>query len=181
MRIARTALGAAVLGSLLFSGASAFGATAPAGGTINVFATPVGMGAKGTIVVTGAIGDFGKTLTINQNGTTNANGNYVKITLKKGAFEVNSTALNAAANKLQPTNNSTTCSASGSVTGPVTLFNGTGLYQGIAGTVNITETFAFIGPLYKSGPKKGQCNESNNAKALAQYGSITGTGTVTFG
>jgi len=131
-------------------------------------------------VVTGAIGDFGKTLSINQNGTTNANGNYVKITLKKGTFEVNSTALNAAATNVQPTVNDATCSASGSVIGTVTLFNGTGLYQGISGTLNVTETFAFIGPVYTSGPKKGQCNESNNAKALAQFASITGTGTVSF-
>jgi len=72
MRFAKTALGIAVLGVCCSAGLSAFGATAPAGGSINIFATPVGMGAKGTIVVTGAIGDFGKTLTINQNGTTNA-------------------------------------------------------------------------------------------------------------
>ena|ERR1700728_61550 len=181
MRIAKTALGVAVLGSLLISGASAFGVSAPAGGTINVWATPIGEGAKATIVITGAIGDYGTALTINKNGKVNPNGNYVKITLKKGTFEVNSTMLNAAANNLQPTNNSTTCSASGSATGPVTLFNGTGLYKGIAATLNVTETFAFIGPLIKSGSHKGQCNESNNAKALAQYGSIQGSGTVSFG
>jgi hypothetical protein len=80
-RVAKTALGVAILGSLLFSGAAAVRATAPAGGPIRIFATPAN-GGTGTIVITGAIGDSGKTLSINKNGKANPNGDYVKITLK---------------------------------------------------------------------------------------------------
>jgi uncharacterized membrane protein len=181
MRIAKTAVGVAVLGSLVLGGASAFAATTPstpAGGPVKVFATPSPTGAGGTIVIVGAIGDYGRTLSINKNGTTDPNGNYVRITLQKGTFEVNSTTLNATANKAQPTGDPTTCSGSLSVSGPVTLFNGTGLYRGIAGTVNITETFAFIASRYTTGKHKGLCNES--AQPLSEYGSITGTGTVSF-
>jgi hypothetical protein len=176
--VAATALAGVVLGSLLFGGASAVGA-APAGGAIQVFVTPNNTGG-GPIVITGAIGDFGTTQTINKNGTPNPNGDFVTITLKKGTFEVNVTTLNALANKMQPTVNPMTCSGALSVTGPITLFNGAGLYKGIAGTVKITETFAFVLPTFTSGAKKGQCNESNSANPIAQYSSITGTGTVKF-
>ena len=164
------------------SSTAGFAATTPstpAGGSVKIFATPSN-GAGGTILITGAIGDYGKTLSIDKNGKTDSNGDYVKITLKKGTFEVNSTTLNAKATKAQPAFYTATCSAQFSVTGRVTLFNGTGLYQGITGTVNITETYAVILPLYTSGKNKGQCNASNNAQPLSQYSSISGTGTVSF-
>ena len=59
-------------------------------------------------MITGAFADYGTATTINQNGTVNPNGNYVKIALKQGGFEVNSTALNKKANSTPPTFNSTT-------------------------------------------------------------------------
>jgi hypothetical protein len=62
----------------------------------------------------------------------------------------------------------------------VTLFNGTGLYTGIAGTLTVTETAAFILPGYTSGKNKGTCNTSNNAQPVKQYASIIGTGTLSF-
>jgi hypothetical protein len=48
-----------------------------------MFVTP-GNGAAATILITGAIGDYGKTLTIDKNGKTDSNGNYVKMTLREG-------------------------------------------------------------------------------------------------
>jgi hypothetical protein len=166
---------------LVFGGASAAGAAAQAGGAIRVFVTPTSANGVDTILFTGAVGDFGKSVNSDKNGKANPNGNYAMITLKKGAFEVDLTKLQTASNNLQPTANAMTCSASASVTEPVTVFNGTGLYKGITGTVNVTETFGFIGPDYATGAKKGQCNMSAGAQPIAQQLSITGTGTVHFG
>jgi hypothetical protein len=177
MRVVKATLGVAVLGGMLFVSSTALAASTPAGGTVNVFATP-GNGAAGTIVITGAIGDFGKTLSIDKNGKKDANGNFVKITLKKGTFEGDSTELNAKTNHASPTINKSTCSASFTGGAPVTLFDGTGLYAGISGSVKITLTFAFVEPRFKSGKHKGQCNF--NAQPLAQYSSIRGTGKVKF-
>ncbi len=73
-----------------------------------------------------------------------------------------------------------TCSFTFIGTGPVTLFNGTGLYAGVSGTVNVTITFAGVSPFFASGPHKGTCNMSNNAPTFGQYSSITGVGTVKF-
>ena len=177
---ATAAVGLGLLGSLLLGSSAAARAAAPAGGAVSVFVTPSLTGAGGTIVLTGAIGDYGTTLTIDKNGKTDANGNYVRLTLKKGTFEVNSSTLNAAANAAQPKVNTTTCSGDLTVSDPVTVFNGTGLYAGISGTVKITEMFAFIGPKYASGAKMGQCNMGMNAQPIAQWASITGSGAVRF-
>ncbi len=173
----------AVLGGAWFGVAPAFAATQPsttAGGSVKLFATPSN-GLHATILMTGAIGDYGNALTIDKAGASDPNGNYVKVTLQKGGFEINSTALNAKANKVQPTFDTATCSAWLSVAGPVTLFNGTGLYTGIVGTLGVTETAAFILPRNVSGKNKGACNTSDNAQPLKQYASIIGTGTVSFG
>lgn len=184
MRAKRAVIGvAAVLGGLLIGGVSAFGAGAsstPTGGTVHVILQPSGKG-TGKILITGAIGDYGTSLDIDKDGKPDPNsGNYGKITLSKGTFEINRTTLDADANKVSPPVDQATCSAELSVTGPVTTFDGTGLYKGISGTVNVTESYGFIGSFYTSGKKKGQCNESNNAPTVAQLGTVVGTGTVKF-
>ncbi len=179
MSPAKAAVGVALLGSMLLSGASAVVAAAPAGGAVQIFVTPKDDG-TGTIVVTGAIGDFGTTLSIDKNGKTNPNGDFEKITLKKGSFEVDSTALNAASDAVRPALNPKTCSAALSVSGPVTFLAGTGLYKGISGTAKITEQGGFVLPTFTSGAKKGQCNSGDSAQPLAQFISISGSGTVKF-
>jgi hypothetical protein len=81
-------------------------------------------------------------------------------------------------NNAQPTDfDATTCSASVNGSAPVQIMSGTELYAGITGSVNITRSFAFIGPFKRN----GQCNTSNNANPVAQWMSSTGTGTVSFG
>ena len=151
------------------------------GGAIFIHATG-SEGPGGTIVIVGAIGDHGTTLQTNKAGKPDPNGNYVKISLQKGTFEVDSTALNATTAKLPPKIlNNTTCSMLFTGTAPVKLYNGTGLYQGLKGTATITVSFGGISPFYTSGTHKGQCNTSHNAKPIAQWASITGPGAVTFG
>ncbi len=181
MRIAGAIAGIMIIAAVV-SGGSAFAsrtANMPAGGAVYIHATG-NNGPAGTIIITGAIGDYGKTLSIDKNGKTDNNGNFVKITLHKGTFEVNSTALNERTNHAQPIFNRATCSFRFSGSGPVTLFNGTGLYKGIKGKVLITVSYGAVGSLDKSGAHKGQCNMSNSAPPLAAYASITGPGTVTF-
>ena len=116
---------------------------------------------KGKIVVTGAIGDFGTTTNTNKAGKPNPNGGYVKIKLHQGGFRVNAVALNKKLNSLQPTFNAATCSASGTGSANVTVFDGTGLYAGISGKIKITAAFAFVGPRLAN----GKCNMANERQA----------------
>ena len=155
-------------------------ATMPAGGAIKVWVASPGATVS-RIVFTGAIGDYGTATSINKDGKADKNGDYVKIALKDGRFEVNAVALNKKTNNAPPTSlNKTTCSAYFSGSGPVTLFNGSGAYKGISGTIKITEVFAFVGPRYTAGAKKGQCNLSNSAQPVAVYSTLTGSGTVKY-
>jgi hypothetical protein len=177
---------ASLLAATLFAGATLLAASVPGaaasttpGGTISIFSdqtTTTNNGATGPIVITGVIGDYGTATSIDQNGKVDSNGNYVKVALKKGSFEINSVAFDAAVNNATPTANSTNCSGSLSATGSVTVFDGSGAYAGIGGTIKVTAEFAFVGPKLTN----GKCNETNSAEPIAQYGTITGSGAVTF-
>jgi hypothetical protein len=145
-----------------------------------VWATPDLSGNGGAILFTGAIGDHGKVVSVNADGSPNANGNYVKITLQKGGLMVDSTALNKKADAVQPKLNMATCSGFFTVSAPTTVKSGTGLYAGAHGTVTITETYAFELPRFATGAHKGQCNEGQNTEPVGDWASIEGAGTVTF-
>jgi hypothetical protein len=179
---AKTAVGGAVvLASLLFSSASAFGATAPTGGAIKVFVVPIGNDG-GTIVITGVVGDYGKTVNANASGKPQKNGSYELLVMKKGNILVNGTQFNQATSNAPPTDfNATTCSGSIVAGAPAPIVSGTKAYTGITGSVTLTATFSFVGPFYTSGSKKGQCNMSNNGpNPPGFFATITGTGTVSF-
>jgi hypothetical protein len=179
MRSIKPVVAILALAGLLVVVTSGVAAAKPAGGALTAFTTS-GAGAKSPILFVGAIGDHGTSTSIDKNGKVDANGDYVKIVLKKGTFEVNAVALNKKLNSLNPTVNKATCSATASGSGPVTVFKGTGLYAGISGTLKATVTFAFLGPLFTSGAHKGQCNLAGNAAPVAQYSSIVVTGHVSF-
>jgi hypothetical protein len=158
---------------MLVGGAAAFGQSP--GGAVQVWGTPSN-GGGGPVVVTGAVGDSGQSASVNASGTPNQNGTFKLLTLKKGTILLNGTQLNAATNdpNTPPTSmNSTNCSATFVVTEPVPVVSGTKAYAGISGSVNITVSFAFIEPM-----KNGKCNF--NANPIAPYGSIAGSGTVSF-
>lgn len=177
MRLAKTALGVTVLGSLLISGASAFGATAPAGGTIKVWATENNSLTGGTAVITGAIGDYGKAVKANSAGKADNRGSYTSLVLKKGTILIDGSQLRAAVQSAQSTDfDAVTCSGSETVTAPVPIVSGTKAYAGISGSVTATATFVFIAPLTSS----GKCNTSTNAKLVEGLEAISGLGPVSF-
>jgi hypothetical protein len=166
------------------SAAVAAGASStPSGGSIRVFDYGSGNGSGGKVFITGAIGDFGASRTVNKSGTPSANGGYVKLTLAKGTIELNITKINAAANKAfnSAVLNSSSCSISVVFSGPAAAINGTGLYKGVSGTTHLTVSGGFILPRIVTGAHAGQCNMSNSAQPTASVQLVEGTGTVSFG
>jgi hypothetical protein len=162
------------MSGIVFVAVAGAGGTA-AGGPIRVYVVPGNGQGNGTILVVGAIGDYGKT------HKTSGSGEIGKVVLSKGTFEVNLKAINQKISHAKPAiESAATCSAAFGATAPAKLFNGTGAYKGISGTLMLTETFAGYGPFYKTGAHKGQCNINSNANPLAQWGSVTGVGTVKY-
>jgi hypothetical protein len=109
---------------------------------------------------------------------TSASGNYVKVTLHHGAFELNVAKLIAAEGGSAPALDPATCSGVSLVTAPASVVDGKGTYQGITGTVDVTETIAFILPRYTSGRHIKQCD--NNTQPIDAYSPITGSGKIKF-
>jgi hypothetical protein len=159
---------------------AAMAATAATSGTFHVYSYGNGNGSS-PIVLTGAIGDSGKAVDVNANGTPNPNGNYVKFELKQGTILTNTTKINSAFNKANPMVNANNCSAEITINlSGLPIVSGTGAYKGIMGSVtSLTVTYAFILPKFASGAKKGTCNESNSANPIATMAIYSGSGTVT--
>ncbi len=182
--VVKAVLGSALLlGGSLFASEAAFGASTPANGAIKVFVVPSGNGGGGPVVITGVIGDYGGSTNANASGKPQKKGGYELLLLKKGTILVNGSQFNKATKNAQPTDfNQTTCSGTVVASAPAPIVSGTKAYSGITGSLTLTATFAFVGPFYTSGSKKGQCNTSNNGpNPPGIFASITGTGTVSFG
>jgi len=181
-RSIKIALGLTVLvGSLLLGEQGAFAQSAgPASSSLWAPLVLTSSNNKPTpIVFTGAIGDYGSTLTVNSSGKTDGHGHFDEVTLKKGRFRLDTTTLGSAfSSSPGPTDfNSQNCSGSYMV-GPVTISivagSGTGAYKGVSGSFSVTASLAAVLPT-----KKGTCNQSGTP--VGAFGSITGPGTVSFG
>jgi hypothetical protein len=164
----------------LVAGASVALATSasktPAGGAIQIFVQPGQNQGQGKILFTGAVGDYGSSSPAKSSGGKKIG----TATLQKGTIQIDLTAISAKVAKTNPPINMATCSAAVNETAPAPVVGGTGLYAGIHGTIQITESFGYLGSMYKSGPKKGQCNMSNNAPTVAEMGIVYGSGSVSF-
>jgi len=180
MRLHKTTIGVAGVLVCIVAGASvALGAASsktPAGGAVQIMVQPGQAQGKGKIIFTGAVGDYGSS-----SPTMSSGGKKFGIaTLTKGTVKIDLTAIAAKVNSANPPVNNATCSANVAETAAAPVLGGTGLYAGIHGTLQITESFYFIGSTYKSGSKKGQCNMSNSAPTVAEMGTVYGSGTVSF-
>jgi hypothetical protein len=163
-----------VAGASVAAGAGSSGT--PAGGPIKLFVQPGANQGQGKILFTGAVGDYGSS-----SPAVSIGGKKIgTATLTKGTIKIDLTAITAKVDSANPKIDAATCSISVTKSAAGPIVSGTGLYAGIHGTVKITESFGYLGPFYKSGPKKGKCNMSNSARTVDEMGTVYGTGTVSF-
>ncbi len=137
-------------------------------GEVHVYEADTALdGNLGTDILTGAITDHGT----DHQGVAGG-GNYNKLVLSKGSFEINTVNLPPNFPPLNPT----TCSSDGTTTVPVPIVDGsgTGAYKGISGTFQITVSFASILPRLAY----GQCN--TNATQYPGIEISRGAGTVSY-
>lgn len=176
------AVGAAVVAGGLVPGSLAAAAPTPTGGAVKVWVKPspttTSVKHPGTVLFTGAIGDYGTSVSSNAAGKPTKNGAYKLLKLKQGTILVNGTTLNTALKSAftKATLNSTNCSLSASASAPVPVVKGTGAYAGVSGSVTITASFGAVTRRNKS----GSCTLASATKPLATATTIVGSGTVSF-
>jgi hypothetical protein len=175
-----TALATAV--ALTAAGAALAVATSsrPVGGSFRLFVTAKGVGSQASILVTGAIGDQGRTRSVTRAGKPQVHGPYLGLALSHGTVVVDPSKLEAAFGK-GVKKNSRTCSGSVAVTARVPLVNGTRRYAHASGAARLTAAVGLLVPRYKSGPKAGKCNWTKARSAPLAFRQILyGTGHVSF-
>ncbi len=178
---AKTGILLAAAGASLYLAAATFAAGGGNGGTVHVFITPglTGHGG-GTMVIAGAIGDYGKGTKANAAGQPDPNGTYSLAKLHSGSILLNTAPLKRAIDRgmqhARP--DLASCSLQGSTTATVPIVSGTGQYAGITGNIRAEFTFAEIAGRHTKGAKRGTC--TLDAGPVAQWASIVGTGTVNF-
>lgn len=160
-----------LVSGLGFLPATSGAAGAATSGTFRYWAEAT-QGGTSNLIITGSIGDYGKSFNVNAQGKDDSNGNYELVKLQHGTFLFNKTNFDEADSKTNFPINKTTCSAGGSVTGTATIVSGTGEYKGITGTLTITLSDSWV----ISDTTK--CSGSN--KILDQYAYVSGTGTASY-
>jgi hypothetical protein len=148
---------------------SSAGATPPKAGIVHVYdVNPTVNGGAGTIVITGVIADTGQDQQVGP-GTN-------RLTLSKGSFEVNTTAIGKAFSKAKPDINPKNCGVVLAASAPVTLSGGTGAYQGIRGRIVLHVTNSALLPVKAD----GTCNEDPDSLAVGEVTIDEGQGNVSF-
>ena len=133
-------------------------------------------GAALTVIVTGAIGDYGPALTVHPNGATDPeHTSELRLGLKHGSFRLDIANLHQKLGNITSHYQSTsTCSFYANVTAatPIVAGSGTGSYRGISGSINMTVTIDEVDVKPCPGGTSG---------FLSQLIFLAGSGTVSFG
>jgi hypothetical protein len=134
-------------------------------------------GPTSTVILSGAVGDYGKAQSVNPDGSVNPEHNsQLNLMLAHGSFRLSIAELDkrfvAAVAGLRV--DTTTCSGTASASSPVPIVpdSGTGSYKGIRGTFTLTITLDEV-------DQPAGCSASS--PLLAQAIVITGSGPVSVG
>ena len=184
---ARVFLIATLAGVLSASGCSS-PATTPSTSGSTTAATPAGSvqltaytdndGPTSTVILSGAVGDYGKARSVNPDGSVNPNHtSQLNLVLAHGSFRLSVADLDKkfvavlAGLRVNTTTCSGTASASGSV--PVVAGSGTGPYKGVHGTFVLTIT---LDEVYRP----SGCSETSGGY-LSEALVMTGSGRISLG
>jgi hypothetical protein len=132
-----------------------------------------------TVVLSGAIGDFGEAVSVLPDGTVDPeHSSQFSLALTQGSFRIVIGPLHAkfVSALSRASYNLKTCSGHAAVTGaaPVVAGSGTGAYAGISGSLTLTITGNEV-------DAKPGCQPFSGSALLAQSIVIAGSGTVSFG
>ena len=133
-----------------------------------------------TVIVTGAVGDYGKAVSVYPNGTVDPDhSSQLSLQLTRGTLRLDTAALDkafVAAIRRDFPGSTTTCSTLVQVTQqvPVVAGSGTGAYKGVGGSFTLTATLDEVDKFSAAQP----CTASS--AFLNQAIIVTGPGSVSF-
>jgi hypothetical protein len=135
-------------------------------------------GPRSTVLLTGAVGDFGEAVRSYASGTTDSEYNRLVLSLSRGSFQLGIASLESKLNAAFSGNfpsDTATCSGIVTITGsaPIVEGSGTRAYRGLSGTFTLTITINEV----DSWPT---CPKTDTAPFLAQTVFLTGAGTVSL-
>lgn len=150
---------------------------ATAGGTVHLIGYSKNSdGPDLTVIVTGAIGDYGQAVTVRPNGTIDPeHTSELRLGLTNGSFRLDIASLDKKiVNMTSRWPSTPTCSFHLRVTAPapVVAGSGTGSYRRVSGSINMTVTIDEV----DAKPCPG-----GTSKFLSQLIVFAGSGTVSFG
>lgn len=146
-----------------------------AGGPFRVFAVANHAGPGSRVLLTGAIGDHGRSELVTKSGRVSNTGHYVRLVLSRGTITFKTTGLHNALGRLfrGVVTNRATCSLSVTARGTLSIVSGTGHYAGVGGSARITVA---IGYIFRR--RHGRCYGGTGPTAAEQI--VYGTGTASF-
>jgi hypothetical protein len=158
---------------------AAHGATAEpsaGGGAVGFTDVTDNDGPRSTVILTGAIGDFGQATSVHPDGTVDPDhGSQLGLTLRYGSFRVNIADLHRSFVTAMRRFPSNTRTCSGTVTvaadAPIVAGSGTGSYRGISGGFHLTIALAEV---------DATANCGSSSAFLRQSIVTAGSGTVSF-
>jgi hypothetical protein len=149
----------------------------PAGGTVHFIGYSKNSdGPDFTVIVTGAVGDFGPAVTVDPNGTVDPqHSSQLRLDLKHGSFRLSIAKLDQKLIRADSTwRANPTCSFHAAVTAatPVVAGSGTGSYRGISGSLGMSVTIDEVD--VKPCP-------GGTSRFISQLIVLAGSGRVSFG
>lgn len=176
--ISRRALAAVVVVSVAAiagTAASLAASSGGVGGSFRVFDVSNHAGQDGRVLLTGSIGDHGRSESVTKSGKVSKSGGYTKLQLSRGTITLKKTALDKAIGQSfhGVVVNRATCSLSAAASGRLSIVSGTGHYAGVKGSAHITVAIGYILPR-----KHGKCDGRAVPTATEQI--AYGRGTASF-
>jgi hypothetical protein len=161
----------------LAAGSTSETKTSASGGMVHLIGYSKNSDGPGfTVILTGAIGDYGSAMTVHPDGSIDPeHTSELRLGLKHGSFRLNIVNLHKKLGSVTSHYQTTpTCSFYASVTAatPVVAGSGTGSYRGISGSVNMTVTIDEVD--VKPCPH-------GTSRFLSQLIFLAGSGTVSAG
>lgn len=166
----------AIAGAASKPGAAGGRGSEKSGGVVEITAYSNNDGPSSSAVLSGDIADFGSAVRTSTNGAAAQQYNRLELKVSRGSFSLDISVLEkrlVAAFALFPTNQKT-CSGVEVVTvsAPVAPGSGTGAYEGISGSFDLTVTINEVDN-WPTCPKSGQ-------NLLTESIFVTGSGSVSF-